>query len=313
MLQQTQVSTVLGYYPRFLQRFPNVHALAAASQTEVLALWSGMGYYSRARNLHRCAQIVVSDFAGNFPRSAALLQTLPGIGRSTAAAIAAFCFSERVAILDANVKRVLTRILHFDADLSIPAHERMLWQHATDLLPKTRLNDHMPRYTQGLMDIGATLCVPKNPRCNQCPLATQCKAFAHSDSQNFPVKTRKVKRSTQSLWLLWAEHTEGQVYLVQRPDTGVWAGLHCLPVFESAEALYASLNAMQRARAQELDTFKHVLTHKDLHLHPVRLKVARTTAIHDRGQGQWLSQKDLDFVGLPAPIRSLLAVTQNAG
>src|SRR5436190_18768646 len=159
MLQQTQVATVLGYYERFLQRFPDVHALAAASIDDVFALWSGLGYYSRARNLHRCAQKVVAEHGGRFPPTSAALAELPGIGRSTAAAIAAFCFGERVAILDGNVKRVLTRVLAFDGDLAEARAERELWTEATALLP---LHD-IAAYTQGLMDLGATVCAARAP------------------------------------------------------------------------------------------------------------------------------------------------------
>jgi A/G-specific adenine glycosylase len=171
MLQQTQVSVVLDYFARFLARFPDVVALAAASQDEVMSLWSGMGYYSRARNLHRCAQEVVASHGGRFPATAAELATLPGIGRSTAAAIASFCFGERVAILDGNVKRVLTRVLGFEHDLAVAANERDLWARAQDLLPAVGCAEDMPRYTQGVMDLGATLCLPRNPQCLLCPVS----------------------------------------------------------------------------------------------------------------------------------------------
>ena len=170
MLQQTQVTTVLDYYARFLARFPDVAALAAAEQDEVLGLWSGLGYYTRARNLHRCARQVVEKHGGVFPASAQVLATLPGIGRSTAGAIAAFCFSERVPILDANVRRVLTRVLGFDKDLASAANERLLWDEAQQLLPQSDLGRAMPRYTQGLMDLGASVCKPRAPRCGDCPL-----------------------------------------------------------------------------------------------------------------------------------------------
>src|ERR1700712_4315582 len=159
MLQQTQVVTVLGYFARFLEQFPTVAALAAATEDEVFGLWSGLGYYSRARNMHRCAQEVVERFGGAFPRTALQLQTLPGIGRSTAAAIAAFCFGERVAILDGNVKRVLTRVLAFGDDLSVAGNERALWNDATTLLPPAHAPEAITRYTQGLMDLGATICL----------------------------------------------------------------------------------------------------------------------------------------------------------
>ena len=165
MLQQTQVATAMAYYTRFLARFPNVVTLAGAALDDVLGLWSGLGYYSRARNLHRCAQQVVAEHGAVFPRTAALLQTLPGIGRSSAAAVAALCFGERVAILDGNVKRVLTRVLGFEADLASAANERALWALAHDLLPLLDLQQTMPRYTQGVMDLGATLCTARQPRC----------------------------------------------------------------------------------------------------------------------------------------------------
>jgi A/G-specific adenine glycosylase len=172
MLQQTQVATVLDYYARFLQRFPDLPALAAAPLDDVLALWSGLGYYSRARNLHRCAQVVQREHGGVFPNSSAALAQLPGIGRSTAAAIAAFCFGERVAILDGNVKRVLGRALGFAGDLSVAAQERALWQLAQDQVPARGVAP----YTQGLMDLGATLCSVRNPECDRCPLAKLCVA-----------------------------------------------------------------------------------------------------------------------------------------
>ena len=165
MLQQTQVVTVKGYFDRFVERFPDVARLAEASEDEVLGLWSGLGYYSRARNLHRCAQQVMALHGGAFPRDALTLATLPGIGRSTAAAIASLCFGERVAILDANVKRVITRVLAFDADLASATNERALWLAAEALLPVSQLAMAMPRYTQGMMDLGATVCLPKKPQC----------------------------------------------------------------------------------------------------------------------------------------------------
>ena len=169
-LQQAQVATVLGYYGRFLERFPDVQALAAAPLDDVLALWSGLGYYSRARNLHRCAQAVVSQHGGLFPPSSQALATLPGIGPSTAAAIAAFCFGERAAILDGNVKRVLTRALGFDGDLAQPAQERRLWEQARALLPAQGVE----AYTQGLMDLGSGVCTLRRPACERCPLQDTC-------------------------------------------------------------------------------------------------------------------------------------------
>jgi A/G-specific adenine glycosylase len=308
MLQQTQVVTVLDYYPRFLQRFPDVWGLANAPLDDVLALWSGLGYYSRARNLHRCAQAVVQDFGGQFPKSAALLQTLPGIGRSTAAAVAAFCYGERVAILDANVKRVLTRVLGNGSDMSVASNERALWDAATDLLPTTRLAQAMPRHTQAMMDLGATLCTSRRPACERCPLASLCVARAQEQQENYPVKTRKLKRSSESWWLLRAQRSEGEdsaVYLQQRPTPGVWAGLYSLPMYASREALMDTLTAAQKAACEDAPALKHVLTHKDLHLHVLRLAWKPKAA--PRGEGQWVAINSLAGIGLPAPIRKLLA------
>jgi A/G-specific adenine glycosylase len=305
MLQQTQVAAVLQYFARFLHRFPDVQALAAATQDEVFALWAGLGYYSRARNLHACAKQVVDLHGGQFPPSAQALQTLPGIGRSTASAIAAFCFGERVAILDGNVKRVLTRLLGFGDDLALPRHERALWDLATELLPQDDLPQAMPRYTQGVMDLGATVCSARNPSCLICPLREGCVARREGAPERYPVKTRKLKRSSAAWWLLWAEDDEGRVWLQRRPQTGVWAGLHCLPVFESQAGLLDALPIEHRADAQVLPAFTHVLTHKDLLLQPVRVGVPSAAMTGE--EGTWVLPAALDRYGLPTPVRKLLS------
>lgn len=310
MLQQTQVATVKDYFARFLAAHPTVGSLALASLDDVLGLWSGLGYYSRARNMHRCAQRVVSLHGGEFPGNAEVLQTLPGIGPSTAAAIASLCFGERVAILDGNVKRVLTRVLGFDADLAKTAHERALWRIATDLLPDEAHDDlwtAMPHYTQGVMDLGATLCTTRKPNCLLCPVQTLCVASAQGQPESYPVKSRTLKRTSASLWLLWASRADGAVYLEQRPTPGVWAGLYCLPVFDSFEALAAAVPQAEEKRLQDGAAFKHVLTHKDLHLHPVSL--ARAGDSHFKITGQWFDQKSWQKLGLPAPVRKLLEST----
>jgi A/G-specific adenine glycosylase len=301
MLQQTQVSTVLDYFPRFLGRFPDVAALASAPQDDVLALWSGLGYYSRARNLHKCAQEVMGRFGGAFPRRAEDLQTLPGIGRSTAAAIAAFCFEERAAILDGNVKRVLTRVLGYGADLAVAKNEKALWALAQDLLPSQAAD--MPRYTQALMDLGATVCLPRKAQCETCPVSAVCQAQMQGQPLSYPVKTRKLKRSSATLWLLWAVNEQGQVWLQKRPDSGIWAGLFSLPVFDSEAQLLAAWP--QETLPQFITPWKHVLTHRDLHLHPVRLLGSGRSA--PACEGQWVHAQAWPDLGLPAPIRALLA------
>lgn len=302
MLQQTQVSPVLGYFARFLARFPTVTALAAATEDDVFALWSGLGYYTRARNMHRCAQEVVARFNGSFPQSAEQLMTLPGIGRSTAAAIAAFCFGERVAILDGNVKRVLTRVLGFGADLAVVANERALWHEATTLLPPAGSPREIVRYTQGLMDLGATLCVPRKPDCARCPVRSHCVALQEGAPDRYPVKTRKLKRTSASLWMLLASDGAGRVWLEKRPSRGIWAGLYCLPTFEAREALLGALPPA--AVALDGVPFLHVLTHKDLHLHPVSAVLPAAPTLSERGS--WFGPEAWPAVGLPTPVRKLL-------
>ena len=300
MLQQTQVSTVLDYYPRFLERFADVRSLAAAPLDDVLALWSGLGYYSRARNLHRCAQEVVDRFGGEFPKSAEQLVTLPGIGRSTAAAIAAFCFGERVSILDGNVKRVLSRVLGYGADLAVPSHERALWALAERLLPEHAPD--MPSYTQALMDVGATLCQPRKVQCERCPVQAVCVAHAQGQALAYPVKTRKLKRSSATLWMLWAVNDQNEVWLHQRAARGIWAGLFCLPVFDDEASL---LDACPPPTSpQYTEPFRHVLTHRDLHIHPVRVPWSAPTS--PTQEGRWMAPHEWPLLGLPAPIRSLL-------
>ncbi|MDM0043317.1 A/G-specific adenine glycosylase [Variovorax dokdonensis] len=307
MLQQTQVSTVLGYFDRFLARFPSVAELARADEDEVLGLWSGLGYYSRARNMHRCAREVMARFDGAFPRTAVELATLPGIGRSTAAAIAAFCFGERVAILDGNVKRVLARWLGFDEDLASSTHEKALWNLATGLLPPADRPADIASYTQGLMDLGATVCTPRGPLCEACPVRLDCVARERGWQARLPVKTRKLKRTSQSLWLLLARDGNGRVWLEKRPSKGIWAGLHALPAFDSREALVAAMaESGTGGEMHDVPAFRHVLTHKDLHLHPVLCDVPGDRAACLSIGGTWADEKMWVGLGLPTPVRRLL-------
>jgi A/G-specific adenine glycosylase len=307
MLQQTQVTTVVDYFARFLNQFPDVQSLAAAPLDEVLGLWSGLGYYSRARNLHASAQALVLHHGGEFPKKAAQLEQLPGIGRSTAAAITSLCFGERVAILDGNVKRVLTRALGFAGDLAQNRQVNALWQQAQALVPDEATPPEMARYTQGMMDLGATVCTAREPQCERCPLARLCVAREHATHANYPVKTRKLKRSAQSLWMLWAQSGEGQLLLQQRPTPGVWAGLYCFPLFDSALELEAAIAPAIRQSLQFHAPFKHVLTHKDLHLHAVQLSAPAEVLAGLMGlEGRWFTPSQWPKLGLPAPVRKLL-------
>ncbi|AOW14548.1 A/G-specific adenine glycosylase [Hydrogenophaga crassostreae] len=316
MLQQTQVSTVLDYFPRFLSRFPTVHALAEGSSDEVMALWSGLGYYSRARNLHRCAQIVVSEHGGEFPNSALALQTLPGIGVSTAAAIAAFCFGECISILDGNVKRVLTRVMAYEGDVSLAASQKELWHLAQSMLPHAPSIDDMGAYTQGLMDLGATLCMRSKPACDRCPMQPICHGHASGEPTRFPIKSRRLKRRHESWWLAVFLGQDGEghstVWLERRPAKGIWAGLHCTPVLTDEDAALALLGA-ENATPQFLEPVAHSLTHRELRLHPVVMRsvapMVWAAACTERpgGVGQWVRLDDLAAWGLPAPLRPLLA------
>lgn len=308
MLQQTQVATVLGYYQRFLERFPKVEALAAAPLDDVLASWSGLGYYSRARHLHRCAQVVVEEHGGSFPEASAALALLPGIGRSTAAAIAAFCFGERVAILDGNVKRVLSRVLAFEGDLAGAGPQNRLWLEATQLLPHSGIE----AYTQGLMDLGATVCTQRSPACLLCPVAGKCKAKLAGNQERYPVKPRRLSRGRREHVWLWLRRQE-QVWLVQRPSTGIWAALWSLPEYPSAAEFDRAVAAWP-GEAEPLPSFVHTLTHLDWTLHPVRWTLPADAGAAEIAEvtrqlpnGRWFSSEQALAAGLPAPLRKLLA------
>jgi A/G-specific adenine glycosylase len=210
-----------------------------------------------------------------------------------------------VAILDGNVKRVLTRVLGFDADLACAANERRLWDAAGELLPTVNLQDTMPRYTQGVMDLGATVCTSKKPRCTICPLTDACVARYLGQPDRYPVKNRKVKRSSQSIWLLWAQTAGASVFLTKRPVPGVWGGLYCFPLFNDRESLEESVSIALRSALEDTPVISHVLTHKDLFLHPVRVTLESHELAGSPG-GLWVAADQARELGLPAPIRKLL-------
>ncbi len=306
MLQQTQVSTVLGYYSAFLQRFPDVAALAAAPVDDVLAAWSGLGYYSRARNLHRAARQVVEQHGGQFPADPAGLVSLPGIGRSTAAAIAAFAFGQRAAILDGNVKRVLTRCYGVEGWPGDKTVENQLWALAEQLLPRDAAS--MVAYTQGLMDLGSQVCVRGQPQCPRCPLNSGCVALASQRTRSLPTaRPRKVQPQRSTLMLL-ARSQDGQVWLERRPPSGIWGGLWSLPQLDSPEALpgWLAQAGWPHARlAPAWPAVQHVFTHFRLTLTPQPLMLEHAEPGPDNGQ--WWPLAQALALGLPAPIRRLLA------
>lgn len=303
MLQQTQAARVQLYWPRFLARFPTLQSLAAAPLDDVLALWSGLGYYRRAALLHRCAQLVATQHGGEFPRSASELETLPGIGRSTAAAIAAFCWGERTSILDGNVRRLLARFFTLDAPT-----ERQLWPLAQSLLPANACD--MPAYTQALMDLGALICTPRRPDCQSCPLAAQCRAAASGQPERWPAPTPRPQKRSLTLWLLHAcDADDSLVWLAQRPARGIWGGLHCLPTFPSRARLLAALPADARAAAREQPPIRHQLTHRNLTLRIIRAPFAAGST--PPAPGAWHNTAALHTLGLPAPISRYMGIKKN--
>ncbi|MDL1861117.1 A/G-specific adenine glycosylase [Betaproteobacteria bacterium PRO7] len=309
MLQQTQVATVVDYYARFLQRFPDVANLAAAPLADVMRLWAGLGYYSRARNLHACARRVVTEHGGEFPRDAQALARLPGIGRSTAAAIAAFCFGERAAILDGNVKRVLARHFGIEGFPGAAAVERRLWQLAGELLPQRRA---MPAYTQGLMDLGATVCTRARPRCEVCPVAPTCVALRTRRVTELPAPRPRKPVPTRRVQMLIAVH-DGAVLVEERPPAGVWGGLLALPQFDSAAALRAALRALaDGARARRLPARRHAFTHFTLEFTPHVVRLARIAQRAAEPGAVWLPLVQIESAALPTPIRALLRDVRSA-
>lgn len=306
MLQQTQVATVIPYYQRFLQCFPDLAALARAPLEAVLELWAGLGYYARARNLHRCAQIVDEEYGGHFPESVAVLAGLPGIGRSTAAAIAVFAFGARAAILDGNVKRVLTRCFGIDGYPGAAALERSLWELAESLLPEREIGI----YTQGLMDLGASLCARRRPQCAACPQRNRCVACREGRQDELPAPrpARALPEREVRLLLLC---DGAAVFLERRPAVGVWGGLLSLP--ESDWALAAGFAARQGCRLlaqQALPSRRHAFTHFRLNMHVLLCHVQRGQQLATAPGREWLALADIDKAALPTPVRRILQEAQ---
>ena len=304
MLQQTQVATVIPYYERFLARFPDVKSLAGAPLDEVLALWSGLGYYSRARNLHAAAQVVVESYGTRFPRTREALAALPGVGRSTAAAIAVFAFGKREAILDGNVKRVLARQFAVRGYPGEKRIENRLWKLAESQLPARNIE----RYTQALMDLGAGVCTRKQPACASCPLRMSCEAHARGKAEAYPEPRprRVVPRKKTSMLLLLCE---GEVLLEKRPPAGVWGGLWCLPempVGADPREYCGRRFGARLAHAERLPVLRHGFTHFSLQVTPVvcRLHGAATSA-SEPGQ-VWLPLEEAAKAAIPALVRKLL-------
>ncbi|GHA72297.1 A/G-specific adenine glycosylase [Formosimonas limnophila] len=308
MLQQTQVITVMDYYERFLNRFPTVQDLARADTDDVLALWAGLGYYSRARNLHHCAKQVVSDFGGTFPPNPEQLITLKGIGASTAAAIAVFAYGYPAAILDGNVKRILCRYFGIDTPPSAST-DKTLWAQAheqliTAVAARDIQFDHataLRAYTQGLMDLGATLCTRSKPACGICPLVNDCIAYRDNRTAELPLrKTATAVRDVHIDLYIYRHHNN--IWLEKRPKTGIWASLYSFP-----EHPLVSTDTS----TQTLNTITHRLTHRQLYLTPhlTELDDVQALALEDMESvngGLWLTKSNHESIGVPKPVATVL-------
>lgn len=296
MLQQTQVTTVIGYFERFMARFPDLAGLARADLDEVLALWSGLGYYARARNLHAAARICLADHDGRLPASAEALQALPGIGRSTAHAILAQAFDRRAPILDGNVRRVLARHAGIAGWPGRAAVSRRLWKEAERRTPAERAAD----YSQAIMDLGATVCTPRNPGCDLCPIAADCVARRQDRIHELPGRRPTRSRRRRPVRFALMENEKRQILLVRRPPSGVWGGLWCLPSPESVCRRAVVDNLAPNSRME------HALTHLVMDIEVYHLPATDAIPIQDSGDHCWAEPAAALALGLPRPVRKIV-------
>ncbi|WP_419420975.1 A/G-specific adenine glycosylase [Legionella sp. D16C41] len=305
MLQQTQVQTVIPYFKRFMASFPSVYDLAQAPEDSVLAHWSGLGYYSRARNLHKTAKIIVADYQGELPADLNELIRLPGIGPSTGAAIASLAFNKPTAILDGNVKRVLTRYFMIDGWPEQAGVKKQLWQLANQCMPQQRCAD----YTQAIMDLGATCCTLRKPDCLRCPVQNTCLANLNQQVALYPFKkaAKTLRLKKQYFFLL---HTkENEIYLEKRPPIGLWGGLWCLPTCDIEEdpMLYLQNYGINYTNNLAMPQFRHTFSHFHLDIIPIALTVEHIDNLRiAENTGKWFKPEDLASVGLAKPINQII-------
>jgi len=303
MLQQTQVATVIPYYRRFIASFPTIAILAAASEEQVLTYWSGLGYYARGRNLHKAAQIIVEKHHGEFPRAFEQMLELPGIGRSTAAAICALAYHERRAILDGNVKRVLARYCGIAGWTGNKNVEDKLWQQAEALLPQ----QDIATYTQALMDLGATVCTRSQPKCGECPVQAGCVAFNTGRTNDLPTpRPKKTVPERHATFLLLVY--DNDILLEKRPGSGIWGGLWCPPQFddEAAARDWFVRSGMTASHGVRLETFTHTFTHFRLHITPLKIQLSRKPVCAAQPGSLWLDVEEALRAAIPTPVRALL-------
>ncbi|PLW66619.1 A/G-specific adenine glycosylase [Pseudohalioglobus lutimaris] len=306
MLQQTQVNTVIPYFQRMMQHFPTVEALAAAPEDEVLHLWTGLGYYARARNLHKAAKHVSENLSGQFPDTLEGLESLPGVGRSTAGAILSIAHGRRASILDGNVKRVLARYRAVDGWPGTRQVHDELWRIAETLTPQARCAD----YTQAMMDLGATLCKRSSPRCEECPLRNDCEAHANGRQLDYPGKKPKKTLPVRETRFLMIRDPGGQLLLEKRPATGIWGGLWCFP--EAADLIPEShcldLTGLVPSATQSWPVFRHTFSHYHLDIEPVLAEITASPGrIMDANRQLWYNVRQPPKIGLAAPVVGLLA------
>jgi A/G-specific adenine glycosylase len=308
MLQQTQVATVIGYFERFMARFPDPAHLAAASIDEVLHLWTGLGYYARGRNLHRAAIRIRDEFGGEFPSRFEDVESLPGIGRSTAGAILALSQGQRFAIMDGNVRRVLSRWFGIDGDPTDRATTNLLWTRAAECTPQVQIDS----YTQAIMDMGATLCTRRNPLCMHCPVSEGCYARQTGRQHELPTaKPKQATRRARHTHMVLAQRPDGSVLLRQRPPAGIWGGLWAAPAFDSADEALGFAAQNLGGEPVELPAIQHAFTHFDLTITPWLVRcndqsAPGTAAVMDAPDCLWYNAREPASVGLPAPMKSLL-------
>ena len=304
MLQQTQVKTVIPYFLNFTEQFADVQALADAPEDQVLKLWSGLGYYARARNLHKAAKMVCEDYRGIFPDNIEAMQSLPGIGRSTAAAILSIASQQSHAILDGNVKRVLTRFHAVEGWTGKSAVLKQLWELAEQHLPDSRHQD----YTQAMMDLGATLCTRSKPRCEECPLKADCVALAQGNMTDYPTPKKKKALPEKQTIMLILKNSQQEVFMQKRPPTGIWGGLWCFPQFETEEELKAWLekNLIYPEDSISLAKITHIFSHFRLHITPLILKTKSSSTLVMDQNSLWHHPKTIFEGGLAAPVTALL-------
>lgn len=306
MLQQTQVTAVIPYFARFMEKFPDLPALANANTDEVMHQWAGLGYYSRARNLHRAAQMVMTNFKGKFPDNLEDLQTLPGIGRSTAGAILSIAFGQRAAILDGNVKRVLARYLAVTDPID-RAVENQLWETADAFTPEKRSAD----YTQAIMDLGATLCTRSKPQCPNCPLNKHCRAHAEGIAELLPAKKATRGIPTRAATFLILRH-ENNVLLEKRPPHGIWGGLWSVPEISGTpdkkqlRQKCRSEYQLELMQFEALPPFRHTFSHYHLEIHPVVIEAPLPAKVMESPDQIWYNLKRPKALGLPKPVQSML-------